>query len=241
MLAALVLMAVGCRQLNASHCGNQQGDLTCEQRNIDAPFCSVCEAANDGCVATRVEGCGIGASSGPEPTTSGTPDESSTAAASTAATTATETVDSSTGEPDLCGNGNIDEGEGCDGEMLPAGIPDCEGLGFGPGTPGCTEDCTTVDYTGCPAYNACGDDIADLGEDCDGTDLNEHTCDDIDNRTGPGLECTDDCTFDTTACAVCKESGEDCSMSDVCCNADEVCAGLSPHCCIINGLGLCTN
>jgi hypothetical protein len=236
VLAGLVLAGGACRQLNASHCGNQAGNATCEQRDPSTPFCDRCVAVNDGCVATRVDepGCGE-ASSGHEPTTAtSTADEGSTTAASS------DTADSSSGEPpDPCGNGVIDPGEACDADLRPDDTPDCAALGFGEGEPGCTDDCTAVDYTGCPAYMLCGNGEVGFGEQCDGENLAGKTCDDLPNLTGPGLVCTADCTFNTSACAICRESGQSCTQSDTCCDANESCAALAQRCCVANGLGLC--
>ena len=139
-----------------------------------------------------------------------------------------------------CGNGVIDDGEACDGEVLPEGI-DCAALGFGEGTPGCV-NCTMLDYTVCAGYMECGNGELSRGEECDGDNLGAATCDDFPNLTGRGLTCTDECLYDTSACMTCVESGESCnSGTDTCCAVDEVCAGLSPHCCVVNGLGLYTS
>jgi hypothetical protein len=65
----------------------------------------------------------------------------------------------------------------------------------------------------------CGDDVADPGEDCDGTDLAGQTC--VTQGFGGGtLACADDCTFDTTACTDnCGngtiDAGEDCDGVDL--------------------------
>jgi len=139
-----------------------------------------------------------------------------------------------------CGNGVLDDGEACDGELLPEGI-DCDALGFGEGTPGCAS-CMMIDYTVCPGYMECGNEELGVGEECDGENLGAMTCDDFPNFTGRGLSCTDECLYDTDACMTCQESGESCNAgTDICCEADEVCAGLTPHCCVLNGLGLCSS
>lgn len=232
-------LAAGCRQLNASHCGNQDGNATCAQRNAMAPYCDRCEPTNDGCVVDPVlePGCGEGeTTSNPETTVSAT-------TGSTAAESSDTADGSSTGEPNLCGNGTIDEDEACDGEAFPAGTPSCTEEGFGKGTPACLEDCTQVDYTECPLYMLCGNDEVGFGEQCDGAVFGNgvSSCDDLPHFSGPGLTCTVDCTLDTSACAICREHGESCDDGDECCEEGEECAGLDQRCCVANALGLCTN
>jgi hypothetical protein len=52
---------------------------------------------------------------------------------------------------DPCGNGQLDEGEICDSSADPftAIEGSCESNGFGPGTLGCKEDCSGLDFSGC--------------------------------------------------------------------------------------------
>ncbi len=191
-------------------------------------------------VTTDTEGSGSESTSAE--TSGGTTAGSTTGAMSTTSGD-TGPVDSgtvTTGTEPVCGDGVIDEGEACDGEMLPP-MADCAARGFGDGIPACSADCTMLDYTVCPAHMACGNGELGLKEECDGTNLGGLTCNDFPNLTGRGLVCTDECQYDTSACIVCRESGESCTQSDTCCNADEVCSGLSPHCCVLNGLGLCSN
>lgn len=227
-------MAGGCRQLNASHCGNQDGNATCEQRNPQVPFCDRCEAANDGCVVSLEQ---IALSCLSETTTGvmSSEESSSTAAPSESSTGATTEVadSSSSGGPNLCGNGLIDDGEACDGELVPAEA-DCMTEEFGKGIPTCTDDCTMLDYTDCPAYMLCGNGEVGFGEDCDGMNLNGDSCEDFANLTGAGLACDERCMFDLAACLPCVESGEECSPGQsVCCEATDTCGGLlNKECCV---------
>ena len=51
----------------------------------------------------------------------------------------------------LCGNGVLDDGEVCDGDV---GDATCAGLeGFSGGTLACAEDCLSYDTTGCELEN----------------------------------------------------------------------------------------
>lgn len=237
-------LASACRQLNESHCGNQDEDATCKQRDMTLPYCNLCVATNDGCVAEpATEPACIGGSTSmvvPETTAS------STTAPSDSSTTASEAADSSTTGEILCGNGVIDEeaGEVCDGELLPEDAPDCSTEGYGMGPPSCQDDCSRLNYMMCPGYvEECGNEEVGVDEECDGTVFGGgmDSCDAFPNLTGDGLDCNEDCTFDTTDCMICRESGESCTQDDTCCNANEVCSGLMPHCCVLNPLGLCSN
>jgi hypothetical protein len=236
-------LAAGCRQLNASHCGNQDGDATCLQRNEMAPYCDRCSAVDDGCVATPVREAGCGeaeTSSNPATTTSATIGSSDAASSDAASTAATEAADgSSTGEPSLCGNGMLDADEPCDGEMLPDGTPDCMAEGFGAGEPVCLDDCT-LDYTDCPEYMLCGNGEVGFGEQCDGRNLGGRDCTNIPNTpnlTNGALACNADCTFDTSGCLACAENNEPCTSGQtLCCDAPtDTCGGLPAQCC--HGLG----
>lgn len=245
IVAALASLLLGgaCRQLNESHCGNQAGGDTCLQRDATLPYCNLCVAANDGCVAapTFEPECGGLGSTGAEPPTSSTtaPADGSTDATSTGA------VDSSsTGEVSLCGNGVIDEeaGEVCDGEALPEGTTCQTKKDFGEGVPGCSEDCSTIDYTVCPMYGLCGNGEVGFGEECDGKLFANGVmgCGDLDNYTGEGLVCTDDCTLDVSACTECREPGQPCAPDmEVCCDETQICGvvGLSGRRCCVQGLG----
>lgn len=120
-------------------------------------------------------------------------DDPSTPSYTTGSTTLGTTGDApgdgsgSTGaEPD-CGDGTINqEEEVCDGSDL--GGQTCEGLGFGPGTLTCSEECTLID-DGC---DRCGNGRIDAGEYCDGS-IGNATCEDFDFPLGE-VRCADDCS-----------------------------------------------
>lgn len=49
----------------------------------------------------------------------------------------------------------------------------------------------------------CGNDLVELGEECDGTDFGKNDCSSVNNNySGGELKCSDSCTFDTSGCAV---------------------------------------
>ena len=118
---------------------------------------------------------------------------------------------------DSCGDGFADPGEECDGADL-AG-QSCESLGhYNPGgTLVCRPDCTW-DRADCGGR--CGDDALDTGngETCDGNEFGGETCTTI-GYHGGYLQCTADCTLDTT---VCEESGA-CGDGVIQPNYGEVC------------------
>ncbi len=135
-----------------------------------------------------------------------------------------EGVADSTGTPqdtgtDTCGNGELDDGEKCDGDDL--GRDDCITQGFDEGTLGCSDDCMTLDTTRCIEYE-CGNDLIE-GEDevCDGTDLADADCVSEGFDVGE-LACSKDCSgLDTSACVLFScgndnvEGNETCDGSDL--------------------------
>jgi hypothetical protein len=81
------------------------------------------------------------------------PEESSDDSATASADTTTdessesESTDTTTGEPSNCGNGQLDEGEQCDGADL-NGL-DCISLGYTGGVLACDPQTCTIDGSGC--------------------------------------------------------------------------------------------
>ncbi|MBU1244841.1 DUF4215 domain-containing protein [Myxococcota bacterium] len=97
-----------------------------------------------------------------------------------------------------CGDDLLVEGEVCDGSELDGRT--CESEGFYTGDLACSAGCT-LDLSGCEAGGFCGDTVIQdtFGEQCEGADLNESSCQDLDFWTG-GLSCGDDCQYVTTGC-----------------------------------------
>ncbi|MBW1808612.1 MAG: PPC domain-containing protein [Deltaproteobacteria bacterium] len=102
--------------------------------------------------------------------------------------------------PDDCNNGQIDDGEDCDGDNL--NETTCEDLGHLGGELACNADCT-FDEADCEP-NPCGDGDLDQGEECDGLLLDGWVCEDF-GFTGGQLSCTDLCLLDGAACTGCSD------------------------------------
>gem|GEM_PF-5028003 len=126
----------------------------------------------------------------------------------------------------VCGNASIDYGEECDGTNM--GGKTCQAYGFEFGRLSCqscrinTGDCSDDDKGN---NGTCGDGAVDGAEQCDGSNLNGLSCDDVEGGFDGGtLRCkTDDtCTFDTSSCTysgVCGngqvEAREDCDGNNL--------------------------
>ncbi|MBU1243743.1 SUMF1/EgtB/PvdO family nonheme iron enzyme [Myxococcota bacterium] len=101
---------------------------------------------------------------------------------------------------DNCGDGFLDPGEECDGEEIP--VTSCVSLGFYEqnGSLACHADCS-LDVSACSSR--CGDGIIQAihGEQCDGENLAETSC--MDLQLGGGtLGCKNSCRWDTSGCEV---------------------------------------
>jgi len=105
--------------------------------------------------------------------------------------------DTKTKNVDSCGDGFVDPGEECDGDV---GEHSCASLGHynGAGTLQCTPLCG-FDRSDCGGR--CGDDQVNGadGEECDGGNLNGNTCQGL-GHGGGMLACLTDCTYDLSGC-----------------------------------------
>lgn len=102
------------------------------------------------------------------------------------------------GPEDLCGNGEIDGTEVCDGSNFNGET--CESLGFDSGTLSCNADCGSFNTSQCEGGTGCGNGIIDGFETCDGTDLDLTTCASLGFESGT-LTCNADCgSFNTSQC-----------------------------------------
>lgn len=108
----------------------------------------------------------------------------------------------------LCGNGQVDDGETCDGNDF-GELNDCSDLRptlIGPlecYPPGHENECH-IDENACEYLGGgdeyCGDGIANGLEDCDGDDFGLMTCSDIGSLQGGILACNANCSFNTDNC-----------------------------------------
>lgn len=97
------------------------------------------------------------------------------------------------GEPAVCGNGSLDQGEDCDGDEF--GGQTCVSLGHDSGELSCTSGCQ-INEVGC---STCGNNEQQGDELCDGDDLAGYICVDL-GFDGGSLSCGTDCLFDTDLC-----------------------------------------
>ncbi|MBU1220894.1 hypothetical protein KKF34_04725 [Myxococcota bacterium] len=107
--------------------------------------------------------------------------------------------DTSLCEDFLCGNGNLDEYEDCEG-TVPEGL-DCEDLGYYGGGPITVCANCRYDVDHCIPWGKCGDLEIQTAyfEDCEALDLGGQTCESLGHRGG-ALRCKEDCHFDTSLC-----------------------------------------
>ena len=142
----------------------------------------------------------------------------------------------------VCGNDVVDEAENCDGlDLLKE---DCVTQGFVGGVLGCLPDCSALDTSGCSEMAVCGNDLTEIPETCDGTDLGGEDCVSLGFANGGTLSCNGACTgFDLSQCL---GMGGDCCIangSPGCENAlceMAICAA-DPFCCNNTWDGICAN
>jgi hypothetical protein len=119
-----------------------------------------------------------------------------------------------------CGDGQLAATEECDGNNF--GGLTCTDLGFDGGTLDCSQDCSQVIESGCMQAPNCGNGQLDVGEACDGGNLNGQTCASL-GYDGGVLACTNGCMVDVDDCFV-----EECVGFFGACNLlfDDCCEGL---------------
>lgn len=141
------------------------------------------------------------------------------------------TGDAGTDATAVCGNGEREYPEPCDGTDL--GGATCLGIsGLPYGVLACTPSCT-YDVGAC--YAMCGNGSLDPGEVCDGSDLREQSCEGLGYTTGT-LACTLACSYNTTACSLCGNGVAEGVNSDQ--SHFEVCDGTDLRDRTCEGLGL---
>ncbi len=136
--------------------------------------------------------------------------------------------------PNLCGNGRIDLGEGCDGSDL--SFTSCEQLGLPPGVLSCRFDCS-LDVSRC-GLSSCGNGVVDAAsEQCDGTSFDGKTCASLGLGTG-ALSCRSDCQLNVTDCKPsCALGGSPCCGPGTK-RCGETCIADAADCCD-GGVGYC--
>ncbi|MCB9614501.1 MAG: DUF4215 domain-containing protein [Sandaracinus sp.] len=111
--------------------------------------------------------------------------------------------------PSICGNGTVEIGEECDGEVRDG--TSCVDLGYAGGELGCDPLCS-FDKSAC-VETTCGNGVVDDGEACDGASLDGSDCTTEGFTTGE-LLCNSDCQLDTSGCRSCGDGvidlGEEC-------------------------------
>ncbi|MEM6990923.1 MAG: hypothetical protein AAF721_10510 [Myxococcota bacterium] len=151
-----------------------------------------------------------------------TPDDTADDTADDGTTAADDGIDE-TATPDdtssvACGDGEIGEGEACDGSNLDG--QDCQSLGFDEGELSCNGVCSEFDTSACVMWS-CGNDITEGRELCDGTDVGELTC--VTEGFDEGeLGCSDRCdALDLSAC-ITWSCGNDIFEGKEVCDGDDL-------------------
>jgi hypothetical protein len=100
----------------------------------------------------------------------------------------------------VCGNATLEPGETCDGPAL-GSLSTCSDLGYsGDEALTCMSTCRAVDANACTLPPpTCGSGKQQNLEQCDGTDLDDATCESL-GFSGGTLQCAANCSYDVTAC-----------------------------------------
>lgn len=125
--------------------------------------------------------------------------------------------------PTTCGNGKIDDGENCDGSVMPADAT-CESVrGKGSkGTLRCSSLCT-FDISSCGMPSVCGNGIVEEGEACDGTKFNGNTCETLIGVGSTGtLICENCATISTAHCSAPSTCGDNVRQNDETCDGTDL-------------------
>lgn len=107
----------------------------------------------------------------------------------------------------VCGDGTLHAPfEDCEGQDLQGAT--CETLGYYGGQLGCDQDCQ-YDLASCRTYGRCGDGVIQTlyGEACEGSGLQEQTCEGL-GYYGGQLLCGVDCTYDESGCSAVGRCGD---------------------------------
>lgn len=222
LLTAMLGLLQACVRDNASHCGNRSGDQTCAELSANAPYCNVCVAANDGCVERPVAEPECRGETGDTGTPSVTSTGVSDASTSTGSSSSSGALDD-TGTSDggaggtgqICGDGTVEGSEQCEPEV--DFTEDCMSYGLGRGALTCLPTCL-FDASDCAVEPACGNDVQEPGEECDGTDT--PMCTDFPSQYIAGdMACTEGCLLEPADCVPCNKGlgGLLCTTTEECC------------------------
>lgn len=221
LVVLAALLGSACSVPNKSHCGNLTGDAICAERDKTRPYCDLCTAVNDGCVAEppQAMGCAMASDSGAASST-GTPATSTDPTTGAPGTTTGTTTGMTTGTGTTTGTSTTDS----------TGTGTTESTSTGTGTSttettststdsGTTEMSSGTDTSsGTTGGPMCGNGVIDPGETCDGANLNNKGCADFPNLYGGGtLACNPDCkAYDFGECCLVK--GQGCLNNKDCCS-----------------------
>ncbi|MBA3549351.1 MAG: hypothetical protein H0T76_22995 [Nannocystis sp.] len=210
--STLALALAACSGVNKDHCGNQDGNATCLQRDPATPYCSICVADNNGCLAaapqsdclaetapatgadaTSSAGTGTTASTTTPTTTVEAPTSTSTGTTDPTTATTTTPLDTSTSTGDT-GTG----GTGTSTSTSTGTADTSTSTSTGDTS---TSDTTAGTTTGGPV---CGDNKVEGDEVCDGNNFNGKTCETvIPGKWGGGtLACNQCMSLNDTNCCV---------------------------------------
>ena len=116
----------------------------------------------------------------------------------------------------VCGDGNTDDGEQCDGNEL-AGAT-CVDLGHSGGALVCSSSCT-IDESGCTDDTGaeCGNESIEDAEECDGIAFGGESCAERGFDFGT-LSCSGNCTIDDSGCGEVPICGDGLQEADEACD-----------------------
>lgn len=199
----LLACSPACSVVNTDHCGNQDGHVTCLQRDSTRPYCSLCDAANNGCRADPPEdkclagtsplSAGDSTTTGLSSTTVDPTTSTATTSTETTAQTTTTGIEPTTTDNTSTSTSSVDTTTTTDTSTTTTDATTTTGTSTGDNTTGTT--------TGGPA---CGNNKVEGDEVCDGTDFNGETCKTLaPTKWGGGsLTCFECSAVNDNACCV---------------------------------------
>lgn len=238
---SLSFVLAACSQTNKDHCGNRQGDQTCQEQDDGShPICSSCEAANNGCVAPDVEldeschaetvadtSTSNGSNATSDPTTSAS--QSTTQTTSTDGTQTTDPDTTMTTEDTQMTNPTTTQTTSSEDTSTTTMTSDT--------TTGETSSSSTMttdpseSESSSTGDNPCGNGMIDPGEACDTDDLQGETCESQGTASGD-LACDDTCQLDLSGCVPLPTCGDGMLNGDEQCDGNELsvpdCDALNP-------------